>query len=92
MHAQNGQHHNSIVVLEIRPKFWWMLPVGVKDNNTKYEPETQRWRPGTGIARARPRFQNVKFVAKTSLFWSKTAPEPVENGQSKEDGGFYTHR
>ena len=38
MHEQNGQHHSSIVVLEIRPKFWWMLPVGVKDNNTKYEP------------------------------------------------------
>ena len=74
MHEQNGQHHSSIVVLEIRPKFWWMLPVGVKDNNTKYELETQRWRPGTGIARARPRFQNLKFVAKNQPLLVQNRP------------------
>ena len=38
------------MVLRIRPKFWWMLPMGVRDNHTKFVPETQRWRLGTGVA------------------------------------------
>ena len=59
----------SVVVLQIWPKFWWMLPMGVRDNHTKYEPETQRWRPGTSIASARPPFQNQQFRAKISLFF-----------------------
>ena len=40
-----GKNQNSVVVLRIRLKFWWMIPMGVRDNHTKYEPETQRWRP-----------------------------------------------
>ena len=36
-----GKNHSSIVVLLIRPKFWWMLPMGVRDNHTKYGPETE---------------------------------------------------
>ena len=36
-----GKSHRSIVVLRIRPNFWWMLPMGVRDKHTKYEPETQ---------------------------------------------------
>ena len=35
-----GKNHSSVVVLRIRPKFWWMLPMGVRDNHTMYEPET----------------------------------------------------
>ena len=62
-----GKNHSSIVVLRIRPKFWWMLPMGVRDNHTRYEPETQRWRPGTGIACAGPPFQHLQFRAKMSL-------------------------
>ena len=27
-----GKNHISMVVLRIRPKFWWMLPMGVRDN------------------------------------------------------------
>ena len=45
-----GKNQNSVVVVRIRPKFWWMIPMGVKYNHTKYEQETQRWRPGTGFA------------------------------------------
>ena len=33
-----GENHSSVMVLRIRPKFWWMLPMGVRDNHTKYEP------------------------------------------------------
>ena len=40
-----GKNQNSIVVLRIRVKFWWMIPMDVKYNDTKFEQETQRWRP-----------------------------------------------
>ena len=48
-------------------KFSWMLPLGVRDNHTNYEPETQRRRPGTGVASAGPPFQNLQFRAKIGL-------------------------
>ena len=87
-----GKSHSSIVVLRIRPKFWWMLPVGVRDNHTKYELETQRWRPGMGVASTGPPFQNLQFRAKISLFFlPETALEPAENGQMKGKSGYPTH-
>ena len=61
-----GKNHSSIVVLWSRPKFWWVLPMGVRDNHTKYELETQQWRPGMGVASAAPPFQNLQFRAKIS--------------------------
>ena len=61
-----GKNHSSVVVLRICVKFWWMLPMGVRDNRIKYEPETQRWRPGTSVASAAPPFQNLQFRAKIS--------------------------
>ena len=78
-----GKNHSSVVVLRIWPKFWWMLPMGVRDNHTKYEPETQRWRPGTGVTMTGPPFKNLQFRAKISPFLPKTALEPAENGQMK---------
>ena len=66
--------------------------MGVRDNHTKYEPETQRWRPGTGVASAGPPFQNLQFTAKISLFFlPKTAIEPAEIGQMKRNSGYSTH-
>ena len=50
------KNHSSIVVLRIRPKFWWMLPMGLRDKHTKYEAETQRWQPRTAT-------QNQAFFA-----------------------------
>ena len=85
--ARMGKNHSSIMVLRIRPKFWWMLPMGVRDNHTKYEQETQWWRPGTGVASAGPPFQNLQFRAKISLFLSKSAIEPAENDQLKGNSG-----
>ena len=64
-----GQNQNSVVVLRIRVKFWWMIPMGVKYNHTKFEQETQRWRPGTGFASGGPQFQKLQFGAKNSHFW-----------------------
>ena len=68
-----------------------MLPMGVRDNHTKYEPEPQRWRPGTGVASARPPFQNLQFRAKISLFLPETAVELAENNQMKGISGYSTH-
>ena len=64
-----GKNHSSVMVLQVRPKLWWMLPMGVRDNHTKYEEQTHRWRPGTGVASAGPPFQNLQFRAKISLFF-----------------------
>ena len=86
-----GKNQTSVVVLRIRLKFWWMIPMGVRDNHTKYEPETQRWRPGTGFASGGPRFQKLQFRAKNSHFWAKKALEHIQNGQTKKNGGYTTH-
>ena len=83
-----GKNQNSIVVLRIRVKFWWMIPMGVRDNHTKYEPETQRWRLGTGVASGEPQFPKLQFKAKNSHFWAKTALEPIQNGQTKGKCGY----
>ena len=58
-----GKNHKSVMVLRIQPKFWWMIPMGVKDNHAKFEQENQQWRPGTGGASGRPRFHNLSQMA-----------------------------
>ena len=81
------KNQNSVVVLRIGPKFWWMVPMGVRDNHTKYEQETQPWRPGTGVASAGPPFQNPQFRAKISLILPKTTLGPAENSEMKGNSG-----
>ena len=83
-----GKNQNSVVVLPIRVKFSWMIPMGVKYNHTKFEQETQRWRPGTGFASGGPQFQKLQFRAKNSHFWAKKALEHIQNGQAKGNGGY----
>ena len=65
-----GKNLNSIVVLWIWLKIWWMIPLGVKYNHTKFEREIQRWRPGTGFTSGGPQFQKLQFRAKDSHFWA----------------------
>ena len=85
-----GKNQISIVVLRIRLKFWWTIPMGVRDSHTKYEPQkkTQRGRPGTSVATGGPRFQKLQFRAKNSHFWAKTVLEPIHNGQTKGKSGY----
>jgi len=78
------------MVLRIRVKFWWMIPMGVKYNHTKFEQESQQCRPGTAVASGGPQFQKLQFRAKNSHFWAKTALEPIQNGQTKRNGGYTT--
>ena len=83
-----GKNQNSVVVLRIQLKFWWMMPMGVRDTHTKYEPETQRWRLETTVASGAPWFQKLQSRAKNSHFWAKTALEPIQNGQTKGKCGY----
>ena len=83
-----GKNQNSVVVLQIWPKFWWMIPMGVKYNHTKFDQETQQWRPGTGFPSRGPPFQKLQFRAKNSHFWAKKAVEHIRNGQTKGNGGY----
>ena len=82
-----GKNQNSVVVLWIWLKFWNMIPMGVKYNHTKLEPDSQRWRPGTGFAGGGPPFQKLTFRAKHSHFWAKKALEHIQNSQAKGNGG-----
>ena len=83
-----GKKQTSVVVLWISLKFWWMIPMGVKYNHTKIEQETQRWRPGTGFGSGGPQFQKLQFRAKNSHFRAKKAPDHIQNGQTKGNGGY----
>ena len=83
-----AKNQNSVVVLQIWVKFWWMIPMDVKYNHTKFEQETQRWRPGTGFASGGPQFQKLQCRAKNSHFWATTALEPIQNGQAKGNDGY----
>ena len=86
-----GKNQNFVVVLQISLKFWWMIPMGVKCNHTKVEQKTQRWRPGTGLETGRFQFQKLQLRAKKSHFWAKKAPEHIQNGQTKGNGGYTSH-
>ena len=86
-----GKTHSSMVVLWIRPIFWWMLPTGVREKHTKHGPETQQGRLRAGVVGAGPPFHNLQVGAKISLFSPKTTLEPAENDQMKGNSGYSTH-
>ena len=79
-----GQIQNFFVVLWIAMKFWWMIPMGVKYNHTKFEQETQRWRPGTGFASGGPRFQKLQFRAKMVIFGPKMPWNTFKTAKRRE--------
>ena len=83
-----GKNQNSVVVFWIWLKFWCMIPMAVKYNHTKFEPETQRWRLGTGVASGGPQLQKLQCGAKKSHFGAKKALEHIQNGQTKGNGGY----
>ena len=64
-----GKNHNSVVVFQIQLKFWWMIPISVKLNHTKFEPKTQRHRLGMGVGSGQPRVEKLQFRAKNSFFF-----------------------
>ena len=59
--------------------------MGVRDNHTKYEPETQRRRPGSGVASGGPPFQNLLKMANKCPFLASLGAYDVH-------GGVHLHR
>ena len=45
--------------------------MSVKDNQTKFEQDCQRWWPRTGVAGGGPRYQNLSKIAKKKPFWGR---------------------
>ena len=82
-----GKNQTSVVVLHILLKFWWMIPSGMRDTHTKFERETQWWRPGMGVAGGRPQFQKLQFRAKSSHFGPKEAQNPFKTAKERERVG-----
>ena len=83
-----GKNQTSVVVLQIWENIWFMIPMGVKYNHTKFEQKTQRWRPGTGFANGGPQFPKLQFRAKNSHFRAKKDLEHIQNGLTKQNGGY----
>ena len=79
-----GKNQNSVVVLQIWVKFWWMIPMGVKYNDTKFEQKTQRWRLGMGFASGGPQFQKLQFRAKNSHFGPKKPRNTFKTAKRRE--------
>ena len=63
----------------------------VRDNHTKYEPDTQRWWPGWGRPKCRTSISKSVIWAKISLFLPEAALEPTQSSQMKGDSGYSTH-
>ena len=82
-----GKNQISVVVRQIRVKIWWMIPMGVKYNHTKFEQETERWRPGTGFASGGPQFQKLQFRAKNAIFGPKMPWNTFKTAKRRETMG-----
>ena len=70
-----AKNHNSVVELRIQVKFWWMIPMGVKYNHTKFEQETQRWRPGTGSHKQQSLDRNHLRRQSETVLWPSAMDE-----------------
>ena len=82
-----GKNQTSVVVLRIWLIFWWMIPMGVKYNHTKFEGETQRWRPGTGFASGDLSFKNCSLGPKTAIFGPKKPRNTFKTAERRETVG-----
>ena len=59
----------------------------VKYNHTKFEQETQRWQPGTGVAYSAPWFisKSVKHRPKNAGFWVPCVEGAICIGTNLDD-------
>ena len=82
-----GKENNSVVVLWIWLSFCRMVPMGVTNNHTKCEQETQWWRPETGVANGQPRLQKMPFRVRNNFFFlPQTTLKLVEITPMKGNG------
>ena len=85
--ANREKNQNPVVVICIWLKFWCMIPMGVKCNHTKFEQESQRWRPGTGFARADLRFKPCSLGPKTAIFGPQKPRNTFKTAKRRETVG-----
>ena len=82
-----GKNQISVVVLQNRVKFWWMIPMGVKYNHTKFEQITQRWRPGHDSQMADLSFKNCSLGPKPAIFGPKMPWNTFKTAKGRETVG-----
>ena len=66
-----GKNQNSVVVLQISVKFWCVISMGVEYNHTKFQQETQRWRPRHDSQSADLCFKNCSLGPKAAILGPK---------------------
>ena len=83
-----GKNQNSVVVLQFRVKFWWMIPMGVKYNHTKFESKKLN-----GGDRERDSqvadlsFKNCSLGPKTAIFGPKSPWKTFKTAKRRETVG-----
>ena len=76
-----GKNQNSVVVPQIGVRFWWMIPMCVKYNHTKFKQETQQWRV------ADLSFMNCSLGTKTAIFGPKRPWNTFKTAKRRETVG-----
>ena len=66
-----GKNQNSVVGVQIRVKFWWMIPMGVKYNHTKIEQDISGGGRERDLQVADLTFKNCTLGPKTAIFGLK---------------------
>ena len=66
-----GKNQNSVMVLWIWLKFWWIIPMRVRDNHTKCEQELNGGGREQLSQVADPGFKNCSLGRKTAIFGPK---------------------
>ena len=82
-----GKNQNSVVVLWVWLKFWWMIPMGVRYILLKFERETQLWRLGMGSQVADLGFKNCNLGPKTAILGPKKPRNPFKTAKQRETVG-----
>ena len=78
-HTQNGGNENYVMVLPIRPQFWWIVGFGLKYHHTKMEEKTQPWRPVKDVVGGGPYFQKISKMAQKKLRAFESEPTWMMN-------------
>ena len=83
-----GKNQNSVVVLRIWLKFWWMIPMGVRDNHTKFEQKPN----GGGREQLSHvvdlSFKNCNLGPKTAIFGQNS---PRTHSKRPNEGKGWVH-
>ena len=65
-----------------------VLPNSLAPPTPTFERKTGRWRPRVGEPSGKSPLKTAHFVPQNNFFWPKTAPEPIQNDQTKRNGAY----